>query len=451
MPKVIQTTIQCAQCRQPVRATVHSLVDAAQEPQAKVAFLSGRLNVAICQNCGAPNTVLTPLVYHDPAKELLITYVPMELGLSKDAQEKAVGELMREVTSSLPQGGFKAYLLQPRSALTMQGFIDQVLTADGVTPEMMEAQRARVSLIEQFLSADPDELPELVKQHDTQIDAQFFQTMTLAAQQLLAQGRQGAAQQVVGIQSVIAQLSSFGQQLLEQSRIQEETIQQVEADVNGLGEEADRSDFLKLAIRYAADPERLQALVGLVRPVFDYNFFQEMTAHISAAPAAERSSLETLRDHLLELTSLIDQQAQAALQEAAGLLQEILNNPNPDEVIQANLGMLDYTFMQVLSANIQEATRRNDLNATARLKEIYNRIVAALQANMPPEIQFINDLLSAPTDDDARQLMAQHIGDFDAELLDVMDAVQQQLAAQGDPALLQRLALLRSEAAQSFA
>jgi len=136
-----------------VRVTVNTLIDAAQDPQAKIALLSGRINVAVCPNCGAPNTVLTPLMYHDPSKELLVSYVPMELGLPKDTQEKMIGELMRELTSQLPQGSFKAYLLQPRQALTMQGLIDQVLQADGVTPEMMEDQRARVRLVEQFLQA----------------------------------------------------------------------------------------------------------------------------------------------------------------------------------------------------------------------------------------------------------------------------------------------------------
>src|SRR5262245_29655442 len=222
MAKAIQTTISCTQCRQPIRATIQGLIDPVQNPQAKIDLLSGNLNTTICPNCGAPNTVLTPLLYHDPAKELLISYVPMELGLPKDAQEKVIGELMRDLTSQLPQGSFKAYLLQPRQALTMQGLVDQVLQADGVTPEMMEVQRNRVRLVEQFLQAQENDLPELVRQHDAEIDAEFFQTMTLLAQQVLQEGRQAVAQRVVEIQGLIAQFSTYGQQLIEQSRVQEE-------------------------------------------------------------------------------------------------------------------------------------------------------------------------------------------------------------------------------------
>jgi len=451
MPKSIQTTIQCVNCRQPIRATVQSVIDPAQNPQAKIALLGGNINMVQCPNCGTPNSVLAPLLYHDGSKELLISYVPMELGLPKDAQEKAIGEMMREVTSSLPQGAFKAYLLQPRQALTMQGLIEQVLQADGVTPEMMQEQRDRVKLVETFMQAPPDLLPQLVQQHDAKIDAQFIQTMTMVIQQLLGEGREQIAEQIAYIQNQIVEMSSFGKQLMEQNQAQEAIIAEVADEVNTLGAGAKRADFLQLAIKYMSDEQRLQALVGLVRPVFDYGFFEEMTAYIGKAPAAERTQLEGLRDALTQLTALIDQQAQAALQEAVGLLRVIISSPNPDEVIQANLPLIDQTFLQVLSANIQEVTRRGDLNASAKLKDIYNRIVTALQASMPPELQFINQLLNAPNDDEVKTMITQHAGEFGPSLLGAIDAVEQQLAGQGDPAVMQRFELVRREATQALA
>jgi CpXC motif protein len=446
----MQTTIPCVQCRQPIRVTVQALIDAEKNPQAKISLLSGTLNATPCPNCRAPNTVLTPLLYHDAPKELLISYVPMELGLSHDAQEKAIGELLRELTTNLPQGAFKAYMLQPRQALTMQGLVDQVLQADGVTPEMLQAQRDRVKLVETFIQASEESLPELVQQHDARIDSQFFQTMTLALQQFVQQGREALAERTAYIQNRIVELSTFGKQLVEQTQAQEEAIKQVAEDVNALGDQAQHADFLKLVLRYAEDDNRLQALVGLVRPVFDYTFFQEMTQYISQAAAAERDALEELRERLLELTAQVDQQAQMAMQEAAGLLRAILTSPNPDEMIEANLPMIDSTFMQVLSLNIQDATRRADVNASARLKDIYNRVIAALQAHMPPELRFINELLSAPSDEAARSMMAQRANEFGASLLSAMDVVEEQLAAQGNPVLMERAAMLHREAAQAL-
>lgn len=187
----------------------------------------------------------------------------------------------------------------------------------------------------------------------------------------------------------------------------------------------------------------------MVRPVFDYNFFQELTQHISKAPASERDKLEGLREQLLELTAMVDQQAQMAMQEAANLLRAILTSQNPDELIAANLGMIDSTFMQVLSLNIQDATRRADVNASARLKDIYNRVIGALQAHMPPELRFINELLSAPSDDDARGMSTQHINEYGTPFLAAMDAVEEQIAGQGNPALMERFTMLRREATQT--
>ena len=128
-----------------VRSTrsVDTVIDPAQDPQAKARLLTGQLNTLRCPNCGNPVTVAAPVLYHDASKELLIAFMPMELNLTKDQQEKAIGDLMREL--KLPQQAMKGYVFQPRRALTMQDLIEQVLQADGVTPEMMEEQRDRVS------------------------------------------------------------------------------------------------------------------------------------------------------------------------------------------------------------------------------------------------------------------------------------------------------------------
>ncbi len=450
MPRATRTTIQCANCQQPIQAIVESIIDTAQDPQAKARLLTGRLNVVRCPNCGAPNTVLTPLLYHDPGKELLIAFVPMELGLPKDAQEKLIGDMMRELTSQLPQGAFKGYMFQPRQALSMQGLIDQILQADGVTPEMMEEQRARARLVEMFLQTTEENLPALVEQYDDQIDASFFQTMTLMTQQIAQDGRPDVAQQLLDLQSRIAELSTFGRRLIEQELNQETIVREVADAINALGEQAQRGDFLDLALQYAGDDQRLEALVGLARPAMDYTFFQELTMGIGQAPAQERESLEALRDRLLELTAMVDQQTEMALQGAARLLQTILVSDNPDELIRENLPLFDYTFMQVLAANIQEAERQGDINAAARLKSVYERIVAVLQDAMPPELRFINELLSTQSEEDARALIAERVGEFGEPLLEAMDIVEQQLLGRSDPALLQKLTFLREATARAL-
>ena len=444
MPR--QMNLKCPNCGRPFTGTVDTVIDPAQDPQSKARLLSGQLNTLRCPNCGNPVTVAAPVVYHDASKELLIAFIPMELNLTKDQQEKAIGDLMREL--KLTQSAMKGYVFQPRRALTMQNLIEQILQADGVTPAMMEEQRNRVRLLENLMQTPPDLLPDFVKQHDTEIDAQFFQTITMMAQRFLSEGRSDVAEQLIQIQQIIASLSTFGQELIQRSQAEEETVAEVAAELEQLGEDATRDDFLTMALRYADDDQRLQALVGLARPAFDAIFFQELSVKVGQAPADQRDALEALRDNLLQLTAIIDQQTQVALQESAGLLQEIVTAPDLDQAIAENIGLLDDTFMTVLQANVQEAERRGDIGASAKLKQVYERVLATLRNNMQPELRFINDLLSTETDEAASNLLTQQASSYGPALLDMMERVEQVLASRGDSPTLQKLIFLREQAEQ---
>jgi hypothetical protein len=229
MPR--RAAIQCPNCGQQFSAIVETVIDPAQDPDAKVRLLSGRVNVARCPNCGFGINMSSPILYHDGSKELLLTYVPMELNLPKDQQEKVIGEMMRELTSRLPKEGMKGYLFQPKQLLTMQGVIENVLQADGVTPEMMEAQRQRVTLIETMLQTAQENLPDVIHEHDAEIDAQLFQTLSLMAQRMAQEGRNDIAEQMTILQEYLLAESSFGQTVIAQTQQQQETVQQVAAHI----------------------------------------------------------------------------------------------------------------------------------------------------------------------------------------------------------------------------
>lgn len=438
--------LQCPSCGRPFVAAVDTVIDPALDPQAKGRLLNGQLNTVRCPNCGNGVTVASPVLYHDASKELLIAYIPMELNLTKDQQEKSIGDMMREL--KLSQQAMKGYVFQPRRALTMQNLIEQVLQADGVTPEMMDEQKNRVRLIEQLMQTPPEQLVSFIEQNDAKIDGQFLQTMMMMAQRILTEGRADVAEALMAMQQIIIENSSFGQQLIERDRVQEGIIAEISEQLESLRENATRGDFMNLALSYAEDDERLQALVGLARPAFDYTFFQELTVKIGEAPADARGALESVRDKLLELTAIIDQQTQAALRASADLLQQLLGAQDLDAAIAESMPLLDDTFMAVLGANIQDAERRGDLNASARLKLIYERVLEILRGNMQPELRFINDLLSAETPQEAQALLEAEAGSYGQPLLDMMDAVERMLAERGDHATMQKLAFLRQQAEQ---
>ncbi len=449
-PRTRSMTVQCPSCRQPYAIAIQALIDVGSDPEAKMRLLNGRLNSARCPQCGAINQIATPLLYHDGAKELLISYVPMELGLPREQQERAIGDLTRELMSLLPPNSVKGYLFQPRHALTMQNLVDQILAADGVTPEMMEAQRSVIRLVETLLQTAPADLPRALKERDTSIRAEFFQAVAVMAQRAMQEGRPDLVQRLLEIQNQAAQHTAFGQELARRAQAQEAVVREVAAAVNALGEQASLADFVNLTFSYASKDEHLQALVGLVRPAMDYHFFQELTARIGQAPAAQREALERTRARLLELTAVIDQQTQMVMQEAVNLLQQIVNSPQPESVIAENLDLIDDTFMAVLAANIEKAEQRGDISASARLKQVYDLVAAALQANMRPELQFVNELLMSASDEQARDMIAQRAGEFGQALLEVMDAVGPILAQQGEVELVEKLAFLRQAAAQEL-
>ncbi len=98
-----RTQMNCPQCQQPIIADVQQLFDVGAQPQDKQIFLSGAHNIADCQNCGFQGMLGTPIVYHDPEKELLLTFIPAELGLPMQEQERIIGPLITQVVNNLPK------------------------------------------------------------------------------------------------------------------------------------------------------------------------------------------------------------------------------------------------------------------------------------------------------------------------------------------------------------
>jgi hypothetical protein len=52
---------------------IEQLVDAESDPGSKARLLSGALNRVRCPVCSWEGQLAAPLVYHDPAHELLLT------------------------------------------------------------------------------------------------------------------------------------------------------------------------------------------------------------------------------------------------------------------------------------------------------------------------------------------------------------------------------------------
>ena len=97
-----QTQIACPRCKQIIPANVEQLFDVTADPQAKQRLLSGQSNFARCPHCGYQGRLATPIVYHDNANELLLTFFPPELMLPVNEQEKIIGPFIKQATDRLP-------------------------------------------------------------------------------------------------------------------------------------------------------------------------------------------------------------------------------------------------------------------------------------------------------------------------------------------------------------
>lgn len=440
--------ITCPSCQQPFEPDIQQIYDVRQDPTAKNRLLSGQANMMRCPNCGFQMAVAVPLAYHDPDKELLLVHVPMELNLSNDEQERLVGQLTRTITDSLPQEERKGYLLNPKRALTLQGMIETILEADGITKEMLEERRQKAQLMQRLIEAGPEQAGELAQEHDAELDEEFFQMITFTIENALANGQQQQAQYIAAVRDALLEVASYGQEVQEAVARQEAAVQEVSQDLQKMGQAVTRDKLLDLALQYAEEDEKLQVLVGMIRQALDYDFFQLFSERIDQAKSKpRRNTLRQVRDRLLELTQQVDQQRQAQLQQASLIVQEIINSDDVEAAVEEAMPVLSDLVIAVIEANLRMADENGDAELKSRLQEVYDIIRRKISESAPPEVQFINRLLSAENDTEARLLLVDEAPQYGDTLLQYMDALIEDLSARGGAGgVVERLQSLRDEA-----
>jgi hypothetical protein len=430
MPK---TRINCPNCRQPIVADIDQLFDVGEDPSLKQRLLSGVSNVIRCPNCGFQGNVATPIVYHDPDKELLLTYFPPEVGLPRDEQERLIGASINQVVNRLPQEKRKGYLLRPQSMLTFQGMIERILEADGITREMIQAQQAKFNLLQRLLTASPESRPEIARNEDNLIDTEFFALLSRLLEASLAAGDRKSAQALSDLQKAILPETTFGRQIQEQTQEVEAAI----ASLQELGDELTRDKLLDLVVK-APNDTRLSALVSLVRPGMDYTFFQMLSDRIDRARGDGRTRLIEIRERLLELTRQVDQQVEARMQQSRQLLNKILEAQDVDQASAQSLPAVDDFFLQELNVALEAARKQGDLEKISKLQKVEQVIQQASAA--PPEVALIEELVDAPDEAARKQIMDAKQDQITPELLDALANITAQMESNNqEPELTARL------------
>jgi len=416
------TQILCPNCRSPIQAQVQQLIDIGQDPSAKARLLSGSFNHIQCAVCGFDGAVAVPIVYHDPQHELLLTYVPIEASMPKNEQERIIGQMIKHVSDRLPPEERKGYLFQPQTILTMQGLVERVLEAEGITKEEIDAQRATMRLFEEVLTMPEGQIEAFVKDHDAELDATFFQIASLALQ---STGDRNAQEAMGARLEKIIDFSSFGEKL----RAQEEALKEATESLQALAEQGLTHETLLDLLVEAPNENRVVALVNLTRPALDYSFFQLITERIDRAQGDEKEHLSSLRQQILEITEELDRVQEARAAQSAALLKSLLDADDLDQALLQALPMIDDLFLGILHSNLQAAEERKDKDLTKRLSAIDQRIRSLAQESMPEGLKLAQRVLAIEDEEEAIKLLEESKKAIDNDLLNALVSTVQQLEA----------------------
>jgi len=401
------TQIKCSNCGKTFVSQIETVLDVGEDPEVKERFLRGRVNVAECPDCGAGGLLSSPLVYHDPEKELLITYVPTELELSADQREQLVGSLVQAVMHSVPETERKGYFLTPKSVLTLDGLYDLILEADGISKEMLEAQRQRMTLLSDLLQAveDDEAFVKLVDEHREDLDYSFF--------------------------LLIADLIEANQQAENATepleRMREKLLEHVNPAMPATAPADASYDDLIALLQEAREGDTLSASVALNRERLDYGFFQALTARIEASDEETQTALTALREEVLQALDEMQQQLQQMQDEANLLILELIGAEDIPAAVHEHMEEINDITLGLLGRLRAAAQSKGDSEREAKLAAVWDAIISELEERLPPDVRLINRLMRSEYPDETGALLEENRGLLTDELLSALDGYIEQL------------------------
>ncbi len=158
-----------------------------------------------------------------------------------------------------------------------------------------------------------------------------------------------------------------------------------------------------------------------------------------------------LRSFLLEIQEQVQvqqQQAQAEMaEEAQAVLQEVLQSTDTAAVLREHADAVDEVFLSLLAANIRAAEQKGATAAARRLSQVYKQAIEIAQERMPADMRLLNQLLSAPDDATARQLLRDNRSLLNRDFVDNMKALEEDMRKNGRAEIADRMKALRGQIA----
>jgi hypothetical protein len=417
MSQVLVARVTCPSCRTQFQVPVEQVLDVREDPNAKVRVLNGLVNVASCPQCGTGGALNLPFLYHDPDKELALVYMPMEAGRDDLERQRLIGNLTTTVMNRLPPEERKGYLLQPQVMITQENLTNKILEADGVTPEMMEEQKAKAALLQRLVDATSEEVLEaIIKENDDVIDTDLLRMLEMNLELTQSMGRAADVQKLLALRNKLLDLSSKGRE----TKARNEVLEMLRADPT-------RGNLLELLVQ-TPDKQTRELLIVFGRPLLDYLFFQSLTSRIDAAPdKAEKARLTALRTEVLEIRDRLDEETRALYEERSALLRDLLLSDEPEALARRRFEEMDQAFMNLLAANLEQARSANDKQAAEALQAIWNLALHLMEETLPPGLQLFNRLMTAEDEAEIEQLLQDNRELVTERLVEFMERAEAQM------------------------
>jgi hypothetical protein len=437
--------VQCPQCGTPYVVPVFSIIDTGANPELMQALLGGQINVGVCPNCGATGALSAPLLVHVPDKQFLGVVIPNEARVSDMQRQKMIGDLTQTLMRKLPQDARKGYMLQPREFLDWNRLIEQLWEFNGVTAEMLRRQRAQTDLLQSLLML-ADDRPALeiaIGRSGDLIDQSFFSLLDRLMMMTAAQGPDDMAERFGMLRDALLEMTPAGKEVAAQQ-------DRILAVLQTIKPETTREELLQILLDVRDQPDGLaisHAVLAGLPTLFDYAFLMALAARLDASTdEEERGALVDIRETVLAVQDRMQQSRQAAMQQTQQLLQEVLSAEDAEATLRANVDILDELFLSLLANSIDNAERNNSKGAARRLKSIYDLSLKILQEGLPPDMQFMNELLTAyESKADLTRLIQDNHDRLTPDFVEMLRRVESESRDMGRSELADRIKSIRSQ------
>ncbi len=439
--------VTCPSCGANYTAAVFTIVDLGANPELKGLVLAGQINTAVCNACGAGGPLSVPLMVHDPEHDFLGVVVPGQARLDDMQTQKMIGELSQALMARLPSDQRKGYMFQAQQFFEWDSLIEKLWGFEGVTPEMLRRRREQSELIGSLvrLGGDESAMKMVADRNKALIDSSFFVLLGQVINAVAAEGQTEQHEALVSLRSSLLETTEAGQEL----KALEERVQEA---LSRIGPNTTREELLSQLLSYWQEGENGEAvataILNAAAGLTDYQFLLGLADRLeNSSDPEERSALIAIRERVVEIGEQRSQSQQVAAQQVQAVLQEVLQAPDTDAALEENADQINEMFLAVLASNIRQAEQNNAAFAAQRLRTIYEKAVAILEEQMPPEMRLLNRLLSAPDEGTMRRLLQDHRSDLSQEFVEAMKGLEERFSREGNSALASRVRSIRGQAA----